>query len=227
MAKKNMNKNKISQSTQLFLDIAEIKNDTVILKDGSIRGVLMVSSINFALKSEDEQNALVSSYVTFLNYLDFPIQVVVQSRKLDIEGYIKRIEKAERGLTNDLLKRQIVNYKAYIQQLIEGGNIMTKSFFIAVPYSAVEDKKQGFLQRLNSVLTPAKVIRLKQKKFDEYSRELDQRLDNVKMNIASLGLNATRLDTQSLIELYYNVYNPVTSKSQKLQDLEKVRVEEY
>jgi len=224
---KNKAKRKKIKSTQKNLYIAALRNNVVILKDGSLRAVINVNSVNFGLKSEDEQNALVSSYVTFLNYLDFPIQVVVQSRKLDIEGYIKRIEKAERGLTNDLLKRQIVNYKAYIQQLIEGGNIMTKSFFIAVPYSAVEDKKQGFLQRLNSVLTPAKVIRLKQKKFDEYSRELDQRLDNVKMNIASLGLNATRLDTQSLIELYYNVYNPVTSKSQKLQDLEKVRVEEY
>ena len=109
---------KVTTSTQLFLDIAEIKNDTVIMKDGTMRAVLMASSINFALKSEDEQNALVSAYVTFLNYLDFPIQIVIQSRKLDIEGYLKRIEEAEKELTNELLKRQILDYKNYINELV-------------------------------------------------------------------------------------------------------------
>ena len=84
-----------NKSTQLFLDIAEIKNDSVILKDGTLRSVLMVSSINFALKSEEEQEAIVSSYVTFLNYLDFPVQIVIQSRKLEIDTYIKNIEDEE------------------------------------------------------------------------------------------------------------------------------------
>ncbi|MEK7159305.1 MAG: hypothetical protein AAB575_03655 [Patescibacteria group bacterium] len=227
MAEKNkLAAGKISQSTQLFLDIAEIKNDTVILKDGSLRAVLMISSINFALKSEEEQEALVSSYVTFLNYLDFPIQIVIQSRKLDIEGYLKRIEAAEKTLTNDLLKRQIVNYKAYVKDMVELRNIMTKYFFIVVPFSPIEQKTGGFWSRLGAVFTPSKVIQMKQDKFEKYSQEMDQRVNHVVMNISSLGLTTVRLDTQGLIELYYNVYNPMISRSQKLVDVEKLRVEE-
>ncbi len=225
MHSKKLAGNKITQSTQLFLDIAEIKNDAVILKDGTLRAVLMVSSINFALKSEDEQNALVSAYVTFLNYLNFPIQIVIQSRKLDIDAYIKRIEEAEKNLTNDLLRRQIVNYKAYIRELVELGDIMSKHFFIVVPYSPLDSSKSSFSSRLSAVFTPAKVIQLKQERFEKYAHELNQRLEHVNMNISSLGLTTARLDTQSLIELYYNVYNPAIARSQKLVDLEKLRVE--
>ena len=212
-------------STQMYLDISEIKNDAVVLKDGTLRSVLMVSSINFSLKSEDEQSALVSSYVTFLNYLDFPIQIVIQSRKLDTDNYIKKIEEQEESLTNDLLKKQIVNYKSYVKELVELGEIMTKSFYIVVPYSPIEDRKNGFFARLETVLSPSKVINLSQKKFEKYQHELDQRTEHVKMNISSLGLTTARLDTQSLIELYYNVYNYTVAKNQKLADLEDLRVE--
>ncbi|MBT5338048.1 hypothetical protein HN858_01445 [Candidatus Falkowbacteria bacterium] len=217
---------KVTTSTQLFLDIAEIKNDTVIMKDGTMRAVLMASSINFALKSEDEQNALVSAYVTFLNYLDFPIQIVIQSRKLDIEGYLKRIEEAEKELTNELLKRQILDYKNYINELVDLGDIMTKHFFIAVPFSPIEGKGGGFFEKLGAVFSPAKVIRLKQDKFEKFLHDLNQRVEHVNMNISSLGITAVRLDTQSLIELYYNAYNPAIAKSQKLSDLDKLRVGE-
>jgi len=217
--------NKIQQSTQLFLDISEIKNDTVILKDGSLRAVLMVSSINFALKSEDEQEALVSAYVTFLNYLNFPLQIVIQSRKLDIETYVGRIEEAERSLTNELLRRQIANYKAYVRELVDLGDIMTKHFYIVVPYSPIEGKTGGFWSRLGSVFSTAKVIRLQQEKFDKYMHELNQRVEHVVMNISSLGLTTIRLDTQSLIELYYNVYNPSVTRAQKLVDMGKLRIE--
>lgn len=225
MQNKNLAGKKINQSTQIFLDIAEIKNDTVILKDGSLRAILMVSSINFALKSEDEQSALVSSYVGFLNYLDFPIQIIIQSRKLNIDTYIKRIEDAEAGLTNDLLKKQIVNYKAYIHELIELGDIMTKRFYICIPYSPLEDKNRGFWSRLGAVFTPAKVIQLKEEKFQQYLHELNQRVSHVEMNISGLGLTTARLDTQGLIELLYDAYNPTTAEYQKLVSMDKIRVE--
>jgi hypothetical protein len=218
-------RNKIRQSTQLFLDISEIKNDAVILKDGSLRAVLMVSSINFALKSEDEQTALVSSYVSFLNYLDFPLQIVIQSRKLNIDNYIKRLDDAEAGLTNDLLRKQIVNYKAYINELIELGDIMTKRFYVTIPYSPIEDKNRGFWARLGAVFTPAKVLQLNQVKFQQYLHELNQRVSHVDMNISGLGLTTVRLDTQGLIELFYEAYNPSTAEFQKLMPLEKLRVE--
>lgn len=225
MFSKQLAGSKVSQSTQLFLDIAEIKNDTVVLKDGTLRAVLMVSSINFALKSEEEQEALVSSYITFLNYIDFPLQIIIQSRKLDIETYIKRLDDYERSLVNELLRRQIINYKAYIKELVELGEIMTKRFFIVVPFSPIEEKGRGFWARLGTVLTPVKVIKLKQEKFEKYLHELAQRVEHVKMNITSLGLTAERLDTQGLIELYYDVYNPLVAQSQQLPDLASMRVE--
>ena len=218
--------NKINQSTQRYLDISEIKNDTVIMKDGTLRAVMMVSSINFALKSEEEQQALVSGYVTFLNSIDFPIQIVIQSRKLDIEGYIKRLDDSERELTNDLLKKQIVNYKEYIKELVDLGDIMTKSFYIVIPFSAIESRKSGFFSRLVTVFSPAKILRLKENDFNRYLHDLNQRAEHVRMNISSLGLTTARLDTQSLIELYYTAYNPVVSANQRLADMEKLRVED-
>jgi hypothetical protein len=226
MQSKKLAGKKVKQSTQMFLDIAEVKNDAVIMKDGTLRAVIMVSSLNFALKSEDEQKAIVQGYVTFLNYLNFPIQIVIQSRKLDLDGYIKRIEDAERELTNDLLKKQIVNYKGYIQELVELGDIMTKTFFIVVPFSPLEaGASKGFFSSLGAVFTPAKVIQIKQKTFNKYLHDLNQRIEHVRMNISSLGLTTVRLDTQGLIELYYNVYNPIVSQSQKLADLNKLRVQ--
>ena len=217
---------KVVQSTQLFLDIAEIKNDCVILKDGTLRAVLMVSSVNFSLKSEDEQAALVSAYVTFLNFLDFPIQIVIQSRKLDISNYLRRLKDREAEITNELLRRQIINYQAYIKELVELGDIMNKRFFLVIPYSSVEDKKLGFWNRLGSLFTPGQVIRLKQEKFDQSRRILFQRLGNAKSHLSSMGLETASLDTQGLIELYYNVYNPDTAAKQKLADVEKLNFDE-
>jgi len=217
---------KITQSTQLYLDIAEIKNDTVILRDGSLRAALLVSSVNFALKSEDEQNALVGAYVNFLNSVEFPLQIVVQSRKLDIDGYLRRLDSAKKDLTNELLKRQIIDYQAFIKEMVELGDIMSKKFFVIISYSPVEDKKRGFFTRLGAVLTPGKVIRLDEEKFGKYRHSLNQRVENVVMHLSGMGLTSVRLDTQSLIELYYNVYNPDVSANQRLSDVGDLRVEQ-
>ncbi|HCC22924.1 TPA: hypothetical protein DF272_01960 [Candidatus Falkowbacteria bacterium] len=224
MQNKKLAGNKISHSTQLFLDVAEIKNNTVIMKDGTLRAVVMVSSLNFALKSEDEQDAVVSSYVSFLNYLDFPIQVVIQSRKLDISKYLGRLADREKEISNELLRRQMVNYQAYIKELVELGDIMNKRFFIVVPYRAVEDTKRGFFSRFGEALTPGKVIKLNQEKFEKYRYTLNQRVEHVKMHISELGLEAVVLDTQGLIELYYNAYNPDVADKQKMPDISKLRL---
>jgi hypothetical protein len=219
-------KNKITQSTQLFLDIAEIKNDCVILKDGTLRAVMLVSSLNFALKSEDEQAAVVSSYVGFLNSLDFPIQIVIQSRKLDISNYLHRLKERENEITNELLRRQMLNYQAYIKELVDLGDIMSKRFFVVVPYSPTEDKSLGFWARFGTLFTPGRVVKLNQEKFDTYRRLLFQRLEHIKMHISSMGLETVVLDTQSLIELYYNVYNPDIFAKQKLVDVDRLHLEE-
>ena len=226
MQSKKLAGNKISQSTQLFLDVAEIRNDTVIMKDGSLRSVMLVSSINFALKSEDEQDAVVSSYVQFLNFLDFPIQIVIQSRKLDISNYINLLKEKEGEITNELLRRQMINYQSYVQELVELGDIMSKRFFVVVPYSDVEDKSRGFMSRFASLFTPGRVIRLNKEKFEKSHYSLFQRVEHVKSHITSMGVEAVVLDTESLIELYYNVYNPDVSTQQKISKLDKIRLED-
>ncbi len=194
------------------------------MRDGTLRAVLLVSSINFALKSEDEQNAIISAYVSFLNNIDFPLQIVIQSRELDITNYIEQLKKKEKEQTNELLKMQTAEYVQYIEELISMGKIMNKRFYVCIPYNPLSDKSKSFFSSLLDVFRPATLIKMKEKKFLNYKMELDRRTDNILSNLGSIGLNAVRLDTQSLIELLYNTYNPVTSKNQKLVDVEKLRV---
>jgi len=212
-------------STQKYLDIAEIRDGVVILKDGTLREVILCASVNFALKSEDEQNALIGSYMEFLNALDNPIQIMIQSRALDIDNYIRRLLEAQKKQTNELLKNQITNYIDYIKELVKIGEIMTKRFFIIVPFNPLGAKGKTFWSRLGESLNPSKQITLKREKFTSYKRELDLRVGNISSNLKSMGLENVVLDTQGLIELYYNVYNPKTSQNQRLGDVHQLRVE--
>lgn len=225
MAQKSLAKNKISVSTQQYLNIAEIKDNTVVMKDGTLRAVLLVSSINFALKSEDEQNAVIDSYVRFLNNLSFTLQIVIQSRELDIDNYLEYLKGKEKEQLNKLLKVQTADYIEYIKELTSLGKIMNKRFYVIVPYDPLTDKHKGFFSLLSEALKPATVIKLKDKTFKSYQEMLDRRIDSVVGGLESLGVAVVRLDTQSLIELYYKTYNPETSKNQELADLEKIRVE--
>lgn len=225
MPEKNPAKNKVGVSTQQYLDIAEIKDDTVVMKDGTLRAVLLVSSINFALKSEDEQNAVISSYVSFLNNLSFSLQIVIQSRELDIDNYLEYLKGKEKEQLNKLLKVQTGDYIEYIKELTSLGKIMNKRFYVVVPYDPISDKHKGFFSLVSEALKPATIIKLKEKTFKSYQEMLDRRLDSIIGGLESLGVAVARLDTQSLIELYYKTYNPETSKNQELVDLEKIRVE--
>jgi len=222
---KSLVKNKISVATQQYLDIAEIKDDTVVMKDGTLRAVLLVSSINFALKSEDEQNAVIDSYVRFLNNLDFTLQIVIQSRELDIDNYLEYLKNKEKEQTNKLLKIQTADYIQYIQELTSLGKIMNKRFFVIVTYNPLTDKRKNFFSLLGEAFRPATVIKLKEKTFSRYQEMLSRRVDSVVGGLESMGVSVARLDTQSLIELYYKTYNPETSKNQELASLDKLRVE--
>lgn len=218
-------RNKINVSTQQYLDIAEIKDDVVIMKDGTLRAVLLVSSINFALKSEDEQNAVINSYVMFLNNLNFMLEIVIQSRELDIENYLVYLKEKEKQQLNKLLKMQTSEYINYIKELTSIGKIMNKRFYVVVPYNPLSDKRKGFFKLLGEAVRPATSITLKEKSFNRYKEMLNRRLESVIGGLESMGVSIARLDTQSLIELYYKTYNPETSKNQALADLEKMRVE--
>ena len=222
--KRNLARNKIDVSAQQYLDITEIKENTVIMRDGTLRAVILISSINFALKSEDEQNAIISGYVSFLNNIDFPLQIVIQSRELNIDGYIKSLQEKGKVQTNELLKMQTNEYIQYIKELISMSKIMNKRFYIVIPYNPLSDKQKKFFGRLLDVFKPSALIRMKEEKFRRRRIELTRRIDNIISGLNSIGLNAVELDTQGLIELYYNCYNPSTSANQKLVDVDKLRV---
>jgi len=223
MKNNNKKKNNIP-STQQYLDIAEIRDGIVVLKDGSLRAVVLVSSINFALKSEDEQNAVVQSYVSFLNYLEYPLQIIIQSRKLNIDKYLNEITAIEQKQTNELLRMQTTEYKQFITELVDLGEIMSKKFYVVVPYSTGSDKRKTFSEKLSAVFSPVANIRLNDKKFRELKAELDNRVQTILSGLNGMSLNAVVLDTQALIELYYNAYNPEVSEQQKMQDVNKLQV---
>lgn len=228
MAAKKIEENKKKRSvtpTQRYIDILEVKDDVVVLKDGTLRAVLLVSSINFALKSEDEQNAVISSYTQFLNSLDFSIQIVIQSRRLDIDDYLERLKQSERAQRNELLRMQTREYRDYIAELVEIADLMAKRFYVVVPFMPHSDKPKRFFSRILEALSPTSVIHLKQQQFLTYRSELMKRVDYVIDGLSASGLKAVMLDTQSLIELYYNTYNPESVGQQKFADLSKVNVE--
>ena len=218
-----LHSNKITKQTssapaQQFVDVAEVKEDVVVLKNGSLRSVLAVSAINYDLKSTDEQEAIVSQYQNFLNSLDFPIQILISSRKLNMDQYLDFLESKEKEQPNELLRLQISEYKNFIAELVNVSNIMDKDFYIVVPFSPVENKEKGFFSNVSSMLNPKKNIIEKIETFETYKNQLFQRVDHITASLSGIGLRITPLKTQELIELMYNSYNPALDLS-KLPDV--------
>lgn len=212
-------------STVKYLQFAEVRNDTVIMKDGTLRAVLLVSSINFFLKSEDEQTAIIQAYMQLLNTFDFPIQIVIQSRKFDISKYLVRLGEKEKEQTNELLRLQIADYRQFVTELVELGDIMDKKFYVVVPYDPVSDTKRGFASQLKNLFVAAGEVQLKNEQFLKRKHFLDQRVANVMGGLVGMGLNAATLDTQSLIELLYAMYNPDTAPQEKMVETDTIQLE--
>lgn len=213
-------------STVKYLDIAEIRDDMVLLKDGTVRAVILVSSINFALKSNDEQEAIIQAYMTFLNGLEYPVQIVIQSRSMNIDGYMERLREQERTVQNDLLRIQIADYRTFIGELVELGQIMQKMFYLVVPYDPLTNKRKNFWSRLSEALSPASAAKLNKKQLKDRIEQLSRRVELTQGQLNSMGLESARLDTESLIELYYTVYNPDLFATERLGDINKVQFEE-
>ncbi len=222
-----MSKQKITeqQSTQRYLDIAEIRDDTIVLRDGGVRAVLMVSSINFALKSQEEQESIVYGYQSFLNSIDFPIQVVIQSRILNIRPYLDSLKEREKVQLNELLRIQTQQYRQYIEQLIHISNIMNKSFYVIVPFHPLESKEETFFSRLGKVFSPTKIIAQSRREFEERRRQLDERVQRVQVGLNTLGLKSLLLNTQDLIELVYDTYNPEIKGAASLADIQDLSLD--
>jgi len=198
-----------NKATQDFVPIKEVRDGIVVLRDGGLRAILLASSINFALKSEDEQTAFIVQFQNFLNSLDFTCQIFVQSRMLDIRPYIATLEAQYKKQMDDLMRIQIREYIGFIKNFTEAANIMTKNFFVVVPYSPVIVSKEngGLLSKLpfGSKKTSAEEAN---RTFEEQVTQLEQRIAIVQQGLVRTGVRTVQLGTEEAIELLYKMFNP-------------------
>ncbi|MEK7068584.1 MAG: hypothetical protein AAB964_02085 [Patescibacteria group bacterium] len=201
-----------AQATQDFVPIKEVRDGIVVLKDGSLRALLMASSINLALKSQDEQQAIIGQFQNFLNSLEFSVQFFIESRDLDIRPYIALLEERYAQELDDLMKIQIREYIAFIKDFTERANIMSKNFFIVVPYdpALITRGGGGMAGALSSILptgttTPAA---LGDQQFEQYRTQLEQRMSVVEQGLVRTGVRVIPLGTEEIIELFYKLFNP-------------------
>lgn len=199
----------IAKATQEIIPIKEIREEVIVLKDGSLKMVVMASSLNFALKSEDEQNATILQYQNFLNSLDFPIQFFIESRKLNINPYLANLQSAEKEQANELLKIQIREYMEFIKNFVKSTDIVSKSFYIVVSYKpSFASGQKGIFAGLLGKKTASQKISDQKDQFEENRLQLQQKADMVKQGLARCGVRVAPLATEELIELFYKLYNP-------------------
>lgn len=200
---------KTSQAAQEIVPIKEIRDGIVTLKDGSLRMVLVASSINFSLKSGDEQIAILTQFQDFLNSLDFQMQISVESRRLDIRPYLTTLEKQLKEQTNDLIKLQTREYIDFIKNFTDTTNIMTKSFYIVVPYDlSLIDSKKISLSLFGTKNKSRGQEEETLQKFQEHKTQLEQRASVVAQGLNRIGIRTAQLGTEELVELYYKAFNP-------------------
>jgi len=204
---------KETTATQAFVEIDRIYEDTLILKSGGLRKVLLVSGINTELKSEQEQNIIYLEYQNFLNSVDFPLQIMIQSRKLNVEPYLTAIHEYEKVQENELLKVQTSEYIEFVREFVELSNIMTKNFYVVIPFNPSIADSSGASSVFGSLFRPKGDKERIEGGFDEYKIQLLQRVDSVQLGLQRLGVRTVVLKTDELIELFYGMYN--------LQELEK------
>ncbi len=197
--------------SQEFVPIEEIRDGVVVLKDGTMCLILMASSLNFALKSGDEQQAIIFQFQNFLNSLDFSVQFHIQSRRLDIRPYLATLEERLAKQTNDLIKIQIKEYIGFIKNFTESTSIMTKSFFVVIPYEppvlgAIKGK--GLLAGLFAKKTSSVDQELAKQTFEENRTQIEQRSSVVEQGLSRTGVRTIPLGTEELVELYYKIFNP-------------------
>ncbi len=210
-----------SVATQQFVDITDIKDGSIFLKNGGLRRVLIVSGINFDLKSEEEKNLILHSFQNFLNTLEFSIQFVVHSRKMNIDNYLEKLKERQEKEDNELLKNQIGEYLEFVRSFVEMNAVMAKTFFAVIPYDPIQIPKAGA-----NIINTLKFWE-KPKKNDEKEKEdddivkkiaqINQRADIVIDGLNQMGLRTVALNDEELTELFYNLYNPETVEKKELK----------
>lgn len=210
-------------NSQDLVALKEIRDNTLILKDGSFRQVIMVSGVNFSLKSEEEQNVITTSYQNFLNSVDFSIQIVVHSRKINIEKYLSDLEVRAEEEVSPLLQNQIREYKTFIQEFIQGNAIMEKTFLVIIPWHPVALPSGGsgnplsFLPFFKKDKAAEEKVKTEQEhSFEESLGQLKQRVEQIISGLNAIGLETVVLSNEELIELCYNLYNPGTTEKKDI-----------
>lgn len=200
--------------TQDFIPIKDIKSGIIILNNGDLRMMLMTSSLNFGLKSTEEQAAIIMQFQNFLNSLEFPIQISIQSKRLDIRPYIKMLEEREKAQLIDSMKIQVHEYIGFIKEFTGRTNIMTKNFFIIVPYSGgvtmSSGKSAGGLLGglFGAKKEKKKLTTAETQNFEEARIQIEQRVSIVEQGLSRCDIRTTRLGTEEITELFYKKFNP-------------------
>jgi hypothetical protein len=201
-----------SKAAQEFVPIQEIRDGILLLKDGSLRAVMLASSLNFALKSQDEQTSIIYQFQNFLNSLNFSVQICVQSRKLNIKPYLAFLEERGKAQTTDLMKIQVQQYIEFVRTLTESTNIMTKSFFLVVPFTSSAVVSSSSSNSVSKFFGAGKTKKEEEgqehKTFEESRGQLEQRVAVVEEGLTRCGVRMVELGTEELIELFYKSFNP-------------------
>ncbi|MEK7641997.1 MAG: hypothetical protein AAB365_03335 [Patescibacteria group bacterium] len=197
-------------TTQDFIPIQEIRDGVIILKNGGMRAVVLASSLNFALKSQDEQSSILMQFQNFVNSLDFSIQIFVQSKKLDIRPYIALLEDRYKEQLTELMKIQVREYIEFIKTFVESTNIMSKSFFVVIPYEPpIMSSSKNPLASMFPGKNSAKNAQMNaDAQFQEYRSQLEQRVAVVEQGLVRCGIRAAELGTEEVVELFYKLFNP-------------------
>lgn len=202
-------------STQQAIPIEDVKDDLVILKDGSVCLVLQTTALNFGLLSESEQDATIYAYAALLNSLTFPVQILIRSQRKDISSYLELLAGAEDNQKNSLLRKQISKYRRFVEETVKKNNVLDKRFYIIVPFSSFE---LGVKQALGSAILPRKVKLPFSKSYilQKAKTALYPKRDHLLRQFSRIGLSGRQLTTHELISLFYEIYNPEIAQSQKV-----------
>ena len=212
---------KTARSAQDLVEIKEVRDGVLLLKDGSFRVVLIASSINFALKSQEEQDAIVFQYQNFLNSLDFSVEFFIQSRNLNVDPYLDILRERLKHTYNDLMKIQITEYVDFVDSFVTSANIMTKNFYIVVPFTPGGHlNKKEVVGALSSLFKGGKESGpIEEGTFQEYKTQLYQRVEVVRQGLIRTGVRVVPLNTEELVELFYELYNPGEAEKGKLPEV--------
>lgn len=192
----------IKATTQEFLEIEDITQDLLLLKDGSAALVIITSAVNFGLLSEEEQDALIYAYASLLNSLSFPLQIVILSRRMDISSYIELITSEEESQTNTIVKDRLRRYREFILSIVKENRVLEKKFYLVIPFSSLELGVRGAFGQKKKLPFPKDYI------LQRAKTALLPKRDHLLRLLGRIGLRGKQLTTQELVELFYNIYNP-------------------